>query len=57
MTRRDILALVSAAVGLAALVSRAVALALSDIDRGLRDWSLDTVPDVVPLWLDEEVDL
>jgi hypothetical protein len=57
VSRRDVIELACMAVGLAALVSRAVALALTDIDRGLRGWSLDTVPDVVPLWLDEASDL
>lgn len=57
MTARRVLAAASLAVSLSALIARTVAVALTDLDRGLRSIHLDTVPDVVPLWLEEEVDL
>jgi hypothetical protein len=56
VTRRDILTAASFTVGLAALIARAVASALADIEFALSAYTVE-VPAVVPLWMDEEADL
>lgn len=56
MTRRA-LAAAALAISLAALIARTVAVALTDLDRGLRNIHLDTIPNVIPLWMDEEANL
>lgn len=55
MTTR-VLAAASLAVSLAALIARTVALALADLDRGLRTYSVE-IPSTVPEWMNEEAGL
>ena len=54
---RGLLTVASIAVSLAALIARAIAIGLSDLDRGLRGYRTDPVPDVIPEWVNESLDL
>lgn len=55
MTRRELLDLALMGISLAALVARAVAMALTDIDQGLQDFRVDG-PHYIPCEWEAEVD-
>jgi hypothetical protein len=55
MSRRDAIDLGLAAVSLAALIARVIAMAMSDLDQGLRDFRCEI--STVPEWMNAEADL
>ena len=55
MTGRNVVTTVAAVAGLAALLTRAVAEGLAQIERALNVYTVE-VPAVIPAWLDEEAD-
>ena len=56
MNRRHVITTVAAVAGLAALLTRAVAEGLAQIERALNVYTVET-PSVIPDWLNEEADL
>lgn len=56
MNARRVVDVLILAAGLTALIVRAVADGLEQIERSLSTYTVET-PSVVPLWMDEEADL
>lgn len=56
VTRREAIDLAYMAVSLAALIARTVALALADLDRGLRSYAVE-IPSVIPEYFYDDIDL